>query len=323
MARPDLVPFGDEHVDPAAELLAGRHRAQRAVEPLLPARYEAVDACREEVAALWATDGASGAVAIVDGRVAGYLLGAHRAGPMWGANLWVELAGFATTDPELSRDLYGAAAGRWVDEGHTRHYVLVPATDRAVVDAWFHVGFGLQHVHAVREVPADVVTRDRDDLQIGQAEERDIDELVELDPLLPVHQTRSPVFSGLDEPDDPEAVRADIVEDLANPEVGTLVAEIGDRIVGNFVVVPVEMSSTHSALARPDGAALLGWAATRPEVRGDGVGLALTDATLRWARERGYEVMVTDWRATNLLSSRFWPRRGFRPTFYRLYRSIP
>ena len=33
--------------------------------------------------------------------------------------------------------------------------------------------------------------------------------------------------------------------------------------------------------------------------------------------------MTTDWRVTNLLASRFWPKRGFRPTFLRLYRSIP
>jgi hypothetical protein len=26
---------------------------------------------------------------------------------------------------------------------------------------------------------------------------------------------------------------------------------------------------------------------------------------------------------TNLLASRFWPRRGFRTSFLRLYRSIP
>jgi hypothetical protein len=33
--------------------------------------------------------------------------------------------------------------------------------------------------------------------------------------------------------------------------------------------------------------------------------------------------MVTDWRMTNMLASRFWPKRGFRVTFLRLYRSIP
>jgi GNAT superfamily N-acetyltransferase len=83
------------------------------------------------------------------------------------------------------------------------------------------------------------------------------------------------------------------------------------------------MSSMHTGLARPDGVPYLGWAATRPDVRGSGAGLALTKAAFAWARGRGHEAMVTDWRATNLLSSRFWPARGFRETFLRLYRSIP
>lgn len=33
--------------------------------------------------------------------------------------------------------------------------------------------------------------------------------------------------------------------------------------------------------------------------------------------------VVTDWRMTNLPSSRAWPRLGFRPTFHRLFRAIP
>ena len=58
-------------------------------------------------------------------------------------------------------------------------------------------------------------------------------------------------------------------------------------------------------------------------MRGSGAGLALTAGTLAWARSHGYETLVTDWRVTNLLSSRFWPARGFRTSFLRLYRSIP
>ena len=42
-----------------------------------------------------------------------------------------------------------------------------------------------------------------------------------------------------------------------------------------------------------------------------------------WAHDRGFPTMVTDWRMTNLFASRFWPKRGFRETFLRLYRSIP
>ena len=89
------------------------------------------------------------------------------------------------------------------------------------------------------------------------------------------------------------------------------------------MIVPVQRSSMHIGLARPERAAFLTFAATLPEARGSGAGLALTNAGLAWAREQGYPVTVVDWRETNLLASRFWPRRGFRRTFLRLYRSIP
>jgi len=70
-------------------------------------------------------------------------------------------------------------------------------------------------------------------------------------------------------------------------------------------------------------ASFLGFASTLPEARGSGIGVALTQAGYVWAAEEGYSTMLTDWRVTNLLASRFWPRRGFRTTFLRLYRSIP
>src|SRR5919198_1495922 len=99
------------------------------------------------------------------------------------------------------------------------------------------------------------------------------------------------------------------------------------RLVGGFIVSAAEQAGdaphAFTGLARPERAAYLAWAVTRPEVRGSGTGVALTEASFAWARRRGYETMVTDWRVTNLLASRFWPRRGFRTTFLRLYRPIP
>ena len=109
-------------------------------------------AARAEVAAIAATAGASGAVAHRGDELVGYLLGSPRA-PTWGPNRWVEGAGHAVAEPETVRDLYGFAASRWVDDGATSHHAIVPATDPALVDAWFRLGFGQQHVHAIREVP--------------------------------------------------------------------------------------------------------------------------------------------------------------------------
>jgi GNAT superfamily N-acetyltransferase len=313
MSGLEIHPFAEEHLDAAAELLAARHRAHRAAAPLLTDHD-----FRGEVEALWRGEAASGAAAIRNGRVVGYLLGIRKDDARWGPNLWVDPAGHAAEEAEDVRDLYAAAAARWFDEGRTRHYVMAPASDAALVDAWFRLSFGQQHAHGIREIP-DVPWP----AGMRLATEQDIDVLVELSPLLVEHQAGSPVF-GIGLPrETPEEIRAEILEDLAHPELGNLLAEQDGRIVGAFQLAPVELSSTHAGLARPDGAVLLSWAATRPEVRGSGTGLALTDASFTWAREHGYETMVTDWRETNLLSSRFWPQRGFRRTFVRLYRSIP
>lgn len=320
MRAAEIRTFADEHLDGAAALLAARHREHRLAEPLLPARFEEPGAARGAIEAIWGTDGASGAVVLDGARVAGFLVGAPRPDPVWGANVWVEFAGHAVERPELARDLYGAAAERWVEEGKTRHYVLVPATG-PLVDAWFRVGFGLQHVHAVRELD-DHPLNEAAEIRVRRAESRDVDDLIAIAPLIQEVQARSPVFGYLP-PDDPDDLRAEILDEIARPETGCLVAEGAGRVVGNFDVVSVERTSSLVGLGRPDRAAYLGFAATIPDVRGTGAGLALTQASFRWAREQGYETMVTDWRATNLLSSRFWPRRGFRPTFYRLYRSVP
>ncbi len=318
MARLELRPFSAEFVPAVGELLAARHKAHRAAEPLLPARYEDPAVARTEVESLLALEGVSGSVALRDGRVVGYLIGAPRPNPIWGEHVWIELAGHAVEEPEDVRDLYGAAAERWVESGHVRHYAMAPAHDPELVWAWSRVGFGQQHAHGIVEVP-DAAWPDG----VRLIEERDIDALVELAPLLPHHQSLSPTFAGGLPAEDPEELRTEFLEDIAKPEFGDLVFERDGRIVGAFYLIPAEVSSVHSGLARPDGAALLGWAATDPAVRGSGAGIALTEGAFAWARERGYETMVTDWRVTNLLASRFWPARGFRETFLRLYRHIP
>jgi len=317
VSRLVLEPFADEHLEEAGRLLAARQTAHRTVEPLLPPRYEDPKEARDQVQALWTAEGSSGVVAVRDGRVVGYLIADRRDDGVWGRNAWVELAGHAVEAPEDVRDLYAFAATDWVADGRNMHYAIVPASDRELVDAWFRVGFGQQHALAIRELAAEGGGAQ----EIRQAEPRDVQELLELVPLLADHQALSPVFSrgpaySLEE------ARADIEEDIASPTIGSLVAESDGRIVGSFVVAPVELSSAHSGLARPEGAALLAWAATRPDVRGSGAGLALTQAAFGWARAHGHRVMVTDWRVTNLRSSRFWPRRGFRPTFLRLHRAV-
>ena len=314
----EIVPLAEEHLPAAAVLLAQRHRRHRAAEPLLPAAYEDPDAAGAEIERLWAADGAAGAAGMRDGRLAGYLVGSRRDDAVWGANGWVEHAGHAASDAEDVRDLYAAVAQEWVDAGRRRHFALAPASDSALVDAWFRLSFGRQQVHAIREVDAAATWP----ANVRTAEPGDVDALVALAPLLPEMQDRAPAFAFRVADEDPGELRADIEEEIASDRVGCLVAEAGGRVVGSFIVVPVEMSHSIVTLARLPGECYLAWAATEPAVRGTGAGLALMQAADAWAHEAGYSAMSVDWRSANLSASRFWPRRGFRPTFLRLSRTI-
>jgi ribosomal protein S18 acetylase RimI-like enzyme len=316
MPAVQIETFSEGHLDDGARLLEERHRRHRAAEPLL---REEVD-FRGEIETLWARDGASGAVAFRDGRVVGYLLGAPR-DDSWGANIWVEAAGHAVEETEDARDLYAAAAEHWVDQGRTRHYVLVPA-DEALVDAWFRVGFGGQHAHGIREVPPQTEVVVPDGFEIRHPQESEIDTLLDVGLALPRHQQRAPVFSERPVPTEAQE-RQEWLETLARDDEQVLIGYLGDRPVACWSVTSIEHSGTHTGLARPDRAAFLGFAVTLPESRGSGIGVALTDACFAWAAEHDYPTMVTDWRETNLLASRFWPKRGFRRMFLRLYRSIP
>jgi GNAT superfamily N-acetyltransferase len=320
VSRLELIPFDDSHLTDAGRLLSERHRRHRQVEPLLPSRYENAAEAEAAVTAAFATEGASGATAVRDGRVVGYVLGAPKSSRTWGPNVWVESAGHAVEEPEDIRDLYAVAASRWVEEGATAHYVLVPAHDDALVGAWFRLAFGHQHTHAVREIltdppapPASIVVR--------RAVRPDIPLLAELDLALPQHHGLAPTFSSGEMASYDETVQ-EWEEEFDDPDFANFVAEHDGRVVGSAIGCLLEKSSSHERLTLPENAGFLGFAAVFPDARGVGAGRALGEAVLEWCRTEQHSCVATDWRETNLLSSRAWPALGFRPTFLRLHRLL-
>ena len=94
------------------------------------------------------------------------------------------------------------------------------------------------------------------------------------------------------------------------------VAERGGELLGSTALRAAAAGARHTRGCRAAGVRRR----CVPAARGQGVGLAMAEHSFAWAREAGYGTIVTDWRAPNLLASRFWPRRGFRPTFHRLHR---
>lgn len=315
-----MRPFEPADLDAAAELLADRHRRHRLAWAALNQAYESADATRPLIAALLERDGASGSMARADGRPVAYVLGAPK-GASWGANVWVDDVGSAGSDPEALRSAYADAAARWASAGLTKHYIVTPATDTPIVEAWFSLSFGIQQIHAVRELPpADFAIR-ANGLVVRPAERRDVDALMALDPVLPSHSNQSPVFSHVTIPD-AAAARREVEGDLGDARLALWVAEHEGRVVGTATYCSIEVSDANSALMRPRSAGFLGYAAVAPDARGLGAGRALADACLVWARDNGFEWAAADWRSTNLEADRTWRAAGFKPTFYRLFRPI-
>ena len=106
----EILTFTDEHLDAAATLLAESHARHLAAEPLLAV----VDDFRAQVETQSRREGASGVVAFRDGVPAGYLLGATATNDnRGGTRVFTDIAGHATGEPELARDLFAAAAASW------------------------------------------------------------------------------------------------------------------------------------------------------------------------------------------------------------------
>ncbi len=299
-------------VDPAqlAPLLDARHDGHRACEPLL-APIDAEAAVRDVLA----RDGAGGIVALRDGDVVGYLVAELRENRFWGRHAWIDYAGHAAADPEIVRDMYAAAAPAWIEAGARLHLPLVPAVGE-MLDPWYRLGFGQMQLHAIRE------SGGREPLlpegtTIRPAGKSDLERVAdELGTLVWDHQMLSPTFSGA-QPLDPADVRVDWLQAFDDPTDALFLAERGDQLLGHVLLYRAPPT-----LGVPQDAVNLSLMAVLPAARGQGVGLALSDHACRWAADAGYRSLTIDWRSVNLLSSRFWPARGFRPIFHRMHRMV-
>jgi GNAT superfamily N-acetyltransferase len=313
--------FEPGDLDAAAALLADRHRRHRQAEPLLDPAYEDAASARAEIEKLLSNETATAWTAVRDGAVVGYVVGIAK-DATWGPNVWIEAAGHAATDRSVVRELYAASAAAWVGDGRTNHHVLVPASDAELVDAWFGLDFGQQHLHAVREVPpASFGVVPREELVVRRPTRDDIPAMAELELVLPRHSPLAPLFASV--PIQPiDEVEAELTEDFDNPKFTNFVAEHEGKVIGSATACDLTVSNSNNSLIRPASAGFLGYAAVLPEARGLGAGKALGETVLAWARDAGYPVIATDWRSTNLQADRSWRGLGFRPTFRRMHRFV-
>jgi GNAT superfamily N-acetyltransferase len=309
----EIRPLETAALEASARLLRERHERHRQAEPLLPA----VEDFGAQLERDLAHEQARGLVASRGSDPVAYLIGRVEDDPRLGDRRgYVDFAGCAAADGEAEavRDLYAALAQDWVDAGVVRHVALVPSSDTQLLDAWHRLAFGIQYMWAIRETAALPAV---EGVEVRAGTRADLDFAARLDRTLYEHQAKAPSFSGLELPDHDE-LRAEW-SDVGGGDDVHFVGELDGEPVGHLLLYRRLSGDLHVPEQNID----LAHAATAPEARGRGVGTALTHHALTWAHEQGFRTMTTDWRSANLLSSRHWPARGFRPTFYRLYRHVP
>jgi len=324
----EIVPFAQEHLEAAAALLAARHRADRARTPARSVRFESpADALRELYAA-WHEPHTSGVAASVDDQLTAFLLGSitlpdplsESADFVRPRSVVVGYAGHAVAPEARAAThgaLYAAAAPRWLALGAFSHYVQLPATDDAALDAWWSLGFGAESLHAARPTDAPVAGSSRADaFSIRRGTREDLGVILEMIDALEQHHAAAPRFRPYN------ALRQsrrglEQRRGIAETDVAYSLAEQRGQVVALQRLQPSDRG-----MDRPERCIHLNEAYTRPEARGSGAGTALPRHALAWAHDAGYVQCLVDWVTPNLSADAFWHARGFVPLSIWLVRHV-
>lgn len=319
-----ILPFTEDLLPQAGELLAQRHAHDRASFPILPLRFEDPNSAQDVIRASFRRENAGGFAALDQGRLVAYLIGERVIDNLWGRSGWVRSPGCAYdpgTGAEIIRDLYAALGAQWVEYGIFTHFAQIPIGDPALVQAWFSLSFGVEQVHALADLDAmkPLFPQLPSGLEIVRAGASDRHDVADMSDVIWRTQVKAPVWGVMM----PEAIRettagwAGLVDEA---DVTVWLARQNRQVVGIQGYWPAEATSNDLHFA--ERCLHLSVAGTRAEARGQGINTLLTQHGLAYAHANGYRVCETDWRSTNLLSSRFWPRQGFQPVLYRLARRI-
>ncbi|MBM7663161.1 ribosomal protein S18 acetylase RimI-like enzyme [Bacillus mesophilus] len=310
----------------AAGILSERHILERNVHPELPSEYENPHIALEVLSQQFKQTNISGIAALSEDELVGFLLFRKKMDSSKGRQIWVDYESFAikaSEDPNLYRFMYATAAEQWVREGYFDHYIVVPNGNSEVVEAWLKLGFAYEQVHAMLDISV-VPSKEVDckELTIRLANETDRQKIRELSTLIFEHQVKAPVWSPL-LPEDVERLQDGYEGMIEDETVDLWVAYEDEKMAGFQAYWEVNSDlSKKPQMMTPYKSVELGVGGTVTDMRGKGVGKLLTTVGINALKKKETTVVVTDWRMTNIQSSSFWPKQGFKPIAYRLSRKI-
>jgi GNAT superfamily N-acetyltransferase len=309
----NIVPFDENHIREAGELLWEAYQAERAAVPVLPDSGDAGFFAR--MAAQLAGNGL-GVAAVEEGRLQGFLTGME-AGELFGTSRGICIPiyghGAKGRNRQLTyQQLYAASSDIWVRKGLLSHAITMYAHDDVAVKAWFWQDFGLRCVDAIRPLD-DVPVSGKESYDIRRIEPHDAGALLELHREHWRYYKNAPMFMHVHEDCTLEDLRGWLSQKdqyaFAAFENGVPVAYMLLRHGGETFASDDVMSMNICG------------AYVKPGLRGSGYGAAILQTIVVWLRENGFKRLGVDYESFNIQGSRFWLKH-FTAFTYSLTRRI-
>lgn len=333
MARVAIRAFGRGDLDGAAELLAEAHRQDRERHPVLAEALSDAGEARSLLAKRLEEERTDGAVAVDGSALAGFAIGERASGAppdsymgqlstprsvSIGSRGHGVAAGYDAN--AVCRLLYRELAAGWAAAGYFHHSVNVIAGDERLQEAWFNLGFGRHVSVAVREGTGPVAGADAAGVEIRACGSEDAGVLLELARTLGFHHLDSPMFMYWPVLPEHDAMArgffSALLEDAGNPH---FVAYREGEPVGLTSFLKQGFTPPHMNL---EGNIYLFMGIVEPEAQDGGVGRALLDHGMAWARGEGYERCTLHVLSANYSGEPFWFANGFAPVEYSLERHL-
>jgi GNAT superfamily N-acetyltransferase len=312
-----IVPLDTKHLEASAKLVSRRYGHLRKEVPDLPSRYGDLDVLLPMLHDI--AEAGPGVVALRDGHVvgvlAGWLIPEFRGHPAVFCPEWANATSEEDSWP-IYEAMYTHIASKWVAEGYTMHMINVLAHNQASLAQWPWLGFGMLAGDSIRNLrPLDTLSRGNIEIDIHRAGLADIDIVVALSQALIQHLTTSPTFLSNWGPPDRDAYTA-YLQDAAH---AVWLAWRDEEAIAYLHAGPANDDA--STIIYDEGTSSIMGAYTRETARGAGIGTALLERALTWAREAGYRRCAVDFEPMNPPARRFW-LRYFTPVCYTFARYV-
>lgn len=302
-----LVPFTQEHLQPAVELFVQNYFEERLQSPCLPSR--AMDEPDWIQTALQSKLSHPGVAVLERGRLLAYVVTGGQF--TWKGQQAIIVheychSAVATGRQALYQAMYQSLAQEWVN-GHSHlHLIGHFAHDTLLQETLYQFGFGALVAERLREC-SDIDARQPQSVK----EERDVSKLVDLHIEHIRYYPQSPIF--LSRSADRQSALADLESHIQNGDVFFVSYE--QNVPCAYLIVGKSTIDGEGFLLQETNTAQIKSAYTQPGMRGKGNGIALLQRAIEWSQQQGYKRVFVEHETANIAGSRFWSRY-FTPYLY-------